>query len=449
MMQVLVLRASGSPELELVHEIVGDDQAQTLSAAMRRQLYFVEMGRDARPASELRLSKGGLLELHFPGVKFSGPLGEAIAHASHALQVPAEASTRLADLCRLFAEAGLPSELQLAVITPRERSLLSLLGLHVGKDLSSAIPLAFSGSGTAQLSMFRLAAALIEGRPIVSMDEPEIGLEPYRQRRLIADVRSLVGVDGQAFITTHSPTILEALEPGELVRLDANGVSLPLNGLAPVLREMPETFLCHMPVLCEGPTEAGLLATLLAPRAARDGINDLDARGIVFLSRDQYGQPHVLQDAELLADAGIRLALFVDAETSFGGRRERLVLGTWIGIRNIEEAVASWLPLDALEQVVTLAASLAGRNVVACYQQVAEMGGCPGRGSLSELANTIGEPAARSATAKAMQNRQGWFKSRAGGAALGRLLIDVGVPEQIDNVIEDFWSRLKKLLQWA
>ena len=62
--------------------------------------------------------------------------------------------------------------------------------------------------------------------------------------------------------------------------------------------------------------------------------------------------------------------------------------------------------------------------------------------------DNVGEPTVRSAVEKAMQAKGGhaWFKSPEGGRALGKLLLELGPPSEIDLVIRGFWKSLRLLL---
>src|SRR5207248_9463818 len=99
-----------------------------------------------------------------------------------------------------------------------------LRGLAVG-ERGEAISLASAGQGTQRLASCVLARELalarqLAGAPLVVMDEVELGLEPYRRRLLVQQLRRLLGKTGQAFLTTHSSTVLAELTIEELHRLD-------------------------------------------------------------------------------------------------------------------------------------------------------------------------------------------------------------------------------------
>ena len=454
---VLVARVSGSPDLDVTHVLVTPGEAEDLpfTPGMRRRLLLSRITTGSRAASELRLGRGTLLDKHLGGSELQRQLRSAAAAALAALQLPQEAEEAVARLREVFKHAGLPENLALGLITPHGWSLLGLLGLVQGDQPGEAIPLAYAGAGTRQLATFRLAAALMGASPIVLMDEPEVGLEPYRQRKLIAEIRAAVGDCGQAFLTTHSPAILEALEPGEISRLapSQNPVALEGNKVGRVQREAPDALLARLPVLCEGDTEAGFLSVALDRFAEQDGLGSIDALGIRLVAR--RGQPQILDEADAMLQAGISLGLFVDKEDKHAGRRgalaanPRCAYGSWASVRNVEEAVATWLPWEHMSSVVGLAAELRGRPEQELLQQVGEAIGCPGSATLDELHRTYPEQRVREDLSKAMQSKNNpWFKTFEGGRALAAKLLDLGLPSPMEEALRRFWTRVLEVAGW-
>ena len=129
--------------------------------------------------TELRLGRGSLLDRHIRGGELRSIVTEQIAAASAEMDLPKDIAASLEQLKETFKTKGLPDMLYLGLITPQERSLLWLVGLLTGDRPEQAVPLAYSGSGTTKLAMFALASALAQGEPILIVDEPEAGLEPY------------------------------------------------------------------------------------------------------------------------------------------------------------------------------------------------------------------------------------------------------------------------------
>ncbi len=455
---VLVARAVGGPDLDVSHVLVTPGEAEDVlfPPSVRRRLLLSRITSGGRAASELRLGRGTLLDKHLNASELQGQLRAAAAEALAGVQLPREADETVAHLRGVFKQAGLPDSLAVGLIAPQGWSLLALFGLVQGEQPGEAIPLAYAGAGTRQLAMFRLAAALMGASPIVLMDEPEVGLEPYRQRSLVAEIRKAVGARGQAFLTTHSPAILEALEPGETTRLSSDSLPITLEeaAVSRVQREAPDALLSRLPVLCEGVTEAGAFSRILDEFATRDGLGSLDALGIRLVPR--RGQPLVLDEADAMLNAGIAIGLFVDNEGDYVGRRAalkanpRCAYGSWTAVRNIEEAVSAWLPWEHLGGILTLAAKLRGRPVKELLQQVGQAIGLPGYHSLEELRERYSEREVRRALAEAMNAKHNpWFKTLERGRALGSKLLEIGLPDQIERTLERFWGRVLAVAGWG
>lgn len=454
---VLVARVLGSPELEVSHVLLapGDAEDIRFGVAYRRLLLLSPVASGARASTEFRLGRGTLLDRHAGGTTLRAALRSAVSAASANLRLPQEAEEALERLRSLFKDVGLPDALHLSIITPQGWSLLALVGLLEGARADEAVPLAMAGAGTRQLALFRLAAALMEGSPLVVLDEPELGLEPYRQRRLVAEIRTAIGDHGQAFLTTHSPAVLGALSVNEISRsaLGINPVGLHGSHMERVLKQAPDALLSRLPVLCEGATEAGFLAPVLNRFAADAALPDLDALGIRLIERG--GQPAILDEADAFLQAGLGCGVFVDNETDHSGRRAalsiqpRCAFGSWSGVRNIEEAVATWLPWHQLTCVLELAADLRASDVDDLLRQIGECIGTPGTNTIDTLRATSGEGPTRDAMACAMQLRDApWFKTFVGGSALGELLLRLGLPPEIDQVLRPFWQRVRREAGW-
>lgn len=449
---VLVARVIGSPELEVRHELLPPSgEPFQFSVAVRQRLFLSRVSGEERAGRELRLGQGSLLERHIGEIDFRPALSAAVATASANLQLPEEANQSLEKLRMLFGKAGLPKDLQLGIIAPQGSSLLGMVGLLSG-DPGEAVPLAYAGTGTKQLALFLLTAALVKAEPVLVLDEPETGLEPYRQRSTVSELRKIIGKTGQAFLATHSPAILEAMQPGEIWRLAPGGNPVRLDDASIIksIDDAPDAMLSRVPVLCEGATEAGLLRPLLDDLASKSALASIDSLGIRLVART--GQPMVLEEAEAMLKAGIPCGVFVDCEQRHSGKRQALkeqeacAFSCWEGVRNIEEAVARWVPWEKLQDIVALAASLQEQSVESLLQQVGERAGKPGKSTLQDLAGQVGDECVRDALAKAMEDRV-WFKSEDRGASLGRRLLEMGIPGEINAHISSFWSRLLALLR--
>jgi hypothetical protein len=305
---VLRLLVRGTADLELEHRLLSPDGEELFFSVDKRRLFGLCRVGDARgSAREFRMARGSLLERTLGREDVRGAAAVAVRNASKALQLPQEVEGRLKTLGDVLSSNGVAHDpVTLEVLSPPGQSLLGLLGLALGLR-GEAIGLSYAGQGTQRLASFVLARELALSPPLVVVDEVELGLEPYRRRLLVQQLRELLAGGGQAFLTTHSSTVLSELEVEEVHRLawhrqdgdgdgDADGTQLVprltrlSSSLAKTKDADPEALLCRLPVVCEGQTERELLRVLLEQHAKAAGYS-LAALGIQLV--DGGGQPNV------------------------------------------------------------------------------------------------------------------------------------------------------------
>jgi putative ATP-dependent endonuclease of OLD family len=186
-------------------------------------------------------------------------------------------------------------------IDPDYRLLLPNLAITV-KEGGQSIRLEDSGSGTQSMAIFALYAYLaeIEGKVfILGMEEPEQNLHPQAQRQLM---KNLVGMGLQVVFTTHSPTIVDALEHEQVILCRrAEGKTRGLESRLTQVRadfftrcgidrdsyyrfhrrQNSEFLFADFVVVVEGPADAAVVATLL-----NDAGVDSSALGINIVTLD-------------------------------------------------------------------------------------------------------------------------------------------------------------------
>jgi putative ATP-dependent endonuclease of OLD family len=444
---VLVARLVGGPDLDARHELLRtDDQPEPFRAHLRSAMGLTTIDTTARAASELRLARGTLLSRHIEQAEVRSELAVQLGRLSDRLTLPNETAEALVTIGEAFNAAGLPREVALGLLSQAGGSLLGLLALHTTDEAGVSLPVAASGAGSQQTALFALASALARSHRTLIIDEPETGLEPYRQRDRVGKLRELVLGHGQAFLSTHSPAVLSSLRVGELWRMapGSSPVDLSPPELEKLLQHDPEALLARRPVVCEGLTEVGLLDEILPFLANESGRPSPWVAGLHLV--DGKGQEHALNIARHLARARVAHGVFVDNEATSTGNRAAVIAdplcigATWITRRNIEEVCAVNLAADRLESLFTAAATL-GKRTESLREQVGAEIGTRGRQPVDELLVLHGEARVREALA-AVMDREAWFKSRAGGRALAKVLIEAGLPGEIGEVLRDLHNRL-------
>lgn len=191
-------------------EVIGADEQTRVGLArpLRQRIGLLRLGIADRGDRDLRLVMGGALDRFMEGQQLRQSILQAVLKTPIHDQLGAEPKAALERIEDKFRERSLPHPIRLGLIGSPGVSLAASVGLMVGASDESALPLPAWGTGTRRLASLELASILAESISLAVVDEPESGLEPYRQRAFIGDLDQ--GGKRQAFITTHAPAVLSA-----------------------------------------------------------------------------------------------------------------------------------------------------------------------------------------------------------------------------------------------
>jgi putative ATP-dependent endonuclease of the OLD family len=449
---VYVLRVSGTPELELLYEIVQPNgDADHLPVGLRRAIGIIRLSGDDRNDRDLRLVQGSALERLLSDRGLRSRLGNKLAQSDVKAELQEDAKRALIDLDAAFKAKALPDGLDLAVTGAQGITITALIGLTANRD-GVQLPLSNWGSGTRRLSALAIAEQNQNDFSITLVDEVERGLEPYRQRAL---VEKLQGAPSQAFITTHSTSAVSAATSSALWYLDHTGAIGRLDGAkiaAHQVRE-PEAFLSRFTIVAEGATEVGFLSALLQRALGAS----LQTYGITV--SDGSGHENALNLLEALSAGGLKFGGFADNEGGLHPERwrriqERLgpLLFRW---QNgcLEENLIPAVPADRLEELIahpedgpanrlrTLAVRLgiedkaipalratAGDGLVALIIEAAK--------------GTV--PAGKEEEKKIYKSHAGtWFKSIEGGQEIAAKMFAMGLWPQFKPLLMPFLNAVR------
>jgi putative ATP-dependent endonuclease of the OLD family len=263
-------------------------------------------------------------------------------------ELTAEGKANLANLDVAFKKQSLPTGLSLGLTGSQGLSINSLIGLTARKE-AKRLPLSNWGAGTRRLAALEISASHQGDNPITVVDEVERGLEPYRQRQLVAELQT---ANSQVFITTHSATALRAASDSAIWYLDSRGTIglLPPTVQSHVLRD-PDAFLARLTVVAEGITEYGFLEYLLKLAIPEGPLNC----GIWITACD--GNDYALELLENLTESGLAFAGFADDEgrnperwKKIENKLEHLLLRWQVGC--LEENVIPLVPENRLEEFI-------------------------------------------------------------------------------------------------
>lgn len=231
------------------------------------------------------------------------------------------------------------------------------LSLHDGN-----VPIKRYGTGTKRLVALALQQHLYDGKSIRLIDEIEHGLEPYRIAQLIKKIH-IEG--GQTIATTHSPVVIREVEAANLtVFHEDQGVIQPVSlcsglssnevsAMQASIRKSAESFLARKIIVCEGPTEVGLVRSYDRYRQSQDK-SAFSSIGIAPV--DAGGGTNCVALAERLRLAGYQVSILCDSDVPLSKTKSELDaegvgLMQWTGNKCTEQVI-----FEDLSDAITLEA---------------------------------------------------------------------------------------------
>jgi putative ATP-dependent endonuclease of OLD family len=448
------LRVQGTADFDLAFEILQpDDTADHLSVAVRRNIGLIRLSGDDRNDRDLRLVQGSALDRLLSDKTLRSRIGQKFAETDVEEELKGDAKTKLLDLDKTFERQALPTGLSLGLTGGQGLSLNALIGLTATKH-NVKLPLASWGTGTRRLAALEIAAAYQGENPITIVDEVERGLEPYRQRVLIAELQKGTS---QVFLTTHSAAALGAASSATLWCMDSKGAigQLPATAATHLKRD-PETFLARIAIIAEGPTEVGFVNFLLRRASGHELLDS----GIWIT--DGCGNDNTLKLLEGLVESGLEFAGFADDERRDPNR--------WAAVKNklgdllfrwpvgcIEENIIKLVPADRLEDFIkdsdgesgvrlrTLAIRLGieENDFPAIRDKAADLTTLIIEAATGEIPETKkdGDKEDKKALKK---HAERWFKSTEGGHELATKIFEFGLWPQLEMQLLPFLNAVLK-----
>jgi putative ATP-dependent endonuclease of the OLD family len=449
------LRVRGTEEFDLAFEILQpDDTVDHFSVAVRRKIGIVRLGGDDRNDRDLRLVQGSALERLLADKTLRSRVGQKLAKGDVKEELKEEAKQKLLKLDESFKEQKLPGGLSLGLTGSQGLSLNSLIGLTASKN-NVQLPLASWGAGTRRLAALEIAAADQTDNPITLVDEVERGLEPYRQRVLMAELQQ---AGSQVFLTTHSAIALHSASDASFWYLDAQGaidrLPAPINSH---LKDDPEAFLSRITIVAEGKTEIGFVRYLLEQAIGRD----LLSLGVWIT--DGGGNEKTLQLLEGLTKSGLQFSGFADNEGTFPNKwasiQQKLgrLLFRWPNGR-IEENIIKLIPDEQLEKFIRDPDGESGMRL----RTLADRLGIEGekkefgiiKATASDLKKLIIEASSGIVPGDTSQDRkkefrkhaERWFKSEEGGRELAVKVFEFGLWPQLISQLLPFLTAIREVV---
>lgn len=226
------------------------------------------------------------------------------------------------------------------------------------------VPFQQAGTGTLNTLVLALLSFIAELKPdsvIFAMEEPEIAVQPHTQRR-IADY--LLFKTKQAFVTSHSPYVIERFTPQNTFLLTrptaasleaicvADATGLKENDYKRYARRgLSECMLGRGVIIVEGLTEFHALPVLARCMEAQDSsLNPLDLAGVTIFDAESDGP--IPKFGKFFQALGLKTFGFYDAKKRTQDEKDKFVAVLDVNeehsYKGFEELLASEVPITRL-----------------------------------------------------------------------------------------------------
>lgn len=342
--------------------------------AIKRLFGFLYLRALRTGSRALSLERGSLLDiiLRTKGVRTT--LWEKTIERLRGLNIEADA-TEIAPVLR-SVERRLKR--YIALESPQDATKLHVSELtreHLRKTMmfflalssdQGHVPFAHAGTGTINTLVLALLSFIADLKPetvIFAMEEPEIAVPPHTQRRI---AQYLLTKTTQAFVTSHSPFVIEKFEPSKTLLLTrtAGVVSARKVSDATGLKDndykrfsrsgLSECMLGRAAIVVEGVTELHAMPVVARRMEESDPtLQPLDIAGVSFFDAD--GESNMPKFGKFFKTLGLRTFAFYDLDYKKKRKPEQATalaenfeINLEHAYKGFEDLVVAEVPVDRL-----------------------------------------------------------------------------------------------------
>lgn len=288
-----------------------DGSKDSVRRDIKRLFGFLYLRALRTGSRALSLERGSLLDVLLRLQKVRTGLWEQAINRLHALNIESDAAElqpvleSIEERLSSYVSATKPgrkTKLYVSQLT-REHLRKTMAFFLAMREDQVEVPFHQAGTGTLNTLVLALLSFIAELKPesvIFAMEEPEIAVQPHTQRR-IADY--LLLNTKQAFVTSHSPYVIERFTPENTFLLTrgtggtlqsmcvADATGLKENDYKRYARRgLSECMLGKAVILVEGTTEFHALPVLARCIEAQDpSLNPLDLAGVTIFDAESDG----------------------------------------------------------------------------------------------------------------------------------------------------------------
>jgi len=308
-----------------------DGELTRVPKSIKRLFGFLYLRALRTGSRGLSLERGSLLDIILRSKRVRTSLWEKTIERLRGLDIEAHA----AEIAPVLRDVEKRLSRYIALESPGNATKLHVSELtreHLRKTLTfflalssdqHHVPFPHAGTGTINTLMLALLSFIADLKPetvIFAMEEPEIALPPHTQRRI---AEYLLTNTTQAFVTSHSPFVIEKFEPSKTLLLSrSDGVLTALkvsdatglkdNDYKRYARSgLSECMLGRAAIVVEGVTELHALQVVATRMEKSDpALQPLDIAGAAFFDAD--GESNMPKFGKFFKTLGLRTIAFYD-----------------------------------------------------------------------------------------------------------------------------------------